>query len=939
MKNYEGLLFFKKLSIILAVFLISTSSFAQKATITGKVTEKIASGEQPIPFATVSIAGTTLGSTTDFDGIYNIEVEAGKHQVVFSFVGFNPDTLSVSLSAGQTLTLNHTMSQGDIQIETVTVKEKANRESQAMNLIDRKNATALTQNIGAKELSKKGVSNVVEGLKKVAGISVVGNKYFLVRGMGDRYNNALLNGMPIASPDPDKKVIPLDIFPTDIVENLSIFKSYSPQYYGDVSGGTVAIKTKEYPTQKTLKVGIGAGFNTVTTGKDFLSAPSVGGDYLGFSNNNRQYPSLVDEIPSFDSRRDGLTFNNSNNTVRKKAPLSNSFDVLFGDFYATGENSGLGVLLSVAYDNDYSIKEGTYRLVNRQGAIRIDYDYINYNFSTNTSALASMTYKFDDRNKITLNGILVNSSSDNSRDAFGEHFDYSSPLFSRRYTYNQNTLMTGQLGGAHELGNRLKLNWSQTYNVATAQEPDRRQFVFLNTENGLLFNDIDVNENHRFYSDLEETEMASKIEAVYDVIQYEGEDKAKFQVTLGGNLKSKERDFDYRQFNYNLKNFDQSGLNADEIDTYLSANNHSDSAFYLDERDDPASENKSNLDVWAAYFLGDYDLIPNRLKMLAGVRYESAEQSIEFKNQQQPTITEKPTLDEAYLLPSLSFKFTPSEKQVWWLTASQTISRPGFKELAPFEYVEFFAGERTIGNPLLQNGKNYNFDLRYEFYPTRAELISISAFGKYLQDPIERLNIAASSGRLQSFTNIESATLGGIELELSKKLDFLSSEDFTNTWTAGLNATYLYSQISIDEANKLLLPQGEVSVVVTNPDRALQGASPYLINFDLAYQKRTEKWNTNASLVYNVFGKRIHSVGVKAPNADGGLGDIYELPVHRLDLVVKNEINNKIGIDLSLKNLLNPSTRLEQDTDAGTIELDNYKRGISAGIKLSYQFN
>lgn len=935
MKFYQGLLGF------IVFLLFSVNSFAQKASITGKVTEKTSSGEEAIPFATVSIAGTTLGSTTDFDGIYNIEVDAGTHNIVFSFVGYEPDTLSISVSAGQNLTMNHTMSQGDIQIETVTVKEKANRESQAMNLIDRKNATALTQNIGAKELSKKGVSNVVEGLNKVAGISVVGNKYFLVRGMGDRYNNVLLNGMPIASPDPDKKVIPLDIFPTDIVENLSIFKSYSPQYYGDVSGGTVAIKTKEYPSSKTLKVGIGTGFNSVTTGNDFISSPRVDNDFLGWGSEGRQYDAAIDEIASFDSRRDGLAFTNSSNAVRKKAPLSNSFDLLFGNFYSTGENSGLGILLSAAYDNDYSIREGMYRLVNRQGAIRIDYDYINYSFSTNTSALASMTYKFSDRHKITLNGILVNSSSDNTRDAFGEHFDYSAPLFSRRFTYNQNTLWTGQIGGTHDFlkDNRLKLNWAQTYNVAKAEEPDRRQFVFLDTEtSGRLFNDIDVNENHRFFSFLEETEMASKLEAVYDVIRYEGEDKAKLQVTLGGNLKSKERDFDYRQFNYNLKNFDQGNLNVDEVDTYISEANHSDGTFYIDERDDPASANFSQLDVWAAYFLGDYDLIPNRLKLLAGVRYESAEQSIEFKNQQQPSITEKPTLDEAYLLPSLSFKLTPSEKQVWWLTASQTISRPGFKELAPFEYVEFFAGERTIGNPLLQNGINYNFDIRYELYPTRAELISVSAFGKYLQDPIERLNIAASSGRLQSFTNIESATLAGIELELNKKLNFLSSEDFTNTWTAGLNATYLYSQISINEANKLLLPQGEVSVVVTNPDRALQGASPYLINFDLNYQKRSENWNTNASLVYNVFGKRIHSVGVKAPNADGGLGDVYELPVHRLDLIIKNEINNHFGLDLSVKNLLNPSTRLEQDTDAGIIELDNYKRGISAGLKLSYSF-
>ncbi|MGB1207504.1 MAG: carboxypeptidase-like regulatory domain-containing protein [Chitinophagales bacterium] len=949
MNNLHKNLFFIYFALC---FCFNAQAQMSSGAITGTIKANEDGQEAPVFSANIVLKGNTdafIGTTTDFDGLYKLDnVAAGNYELIISYVGFDADTMAIAVKEGEIVNINKTLEQNVIVMQAVEVKAKANRENTAIQLLDRKDAGLLTENVGAKEMSEQGVSSAVEGLAKVSGISTQSGKYFLVRGLGDRYNNALLNGMPVASLDPDKKVIPLNIFPTSVMQSLSVYKSFSPELYGDFAGGTAEIATKNYPEERILEFGVGVSCNTQAAFKPFAKYDSGKGSYFGLAQNNRQYDNGLDAQDVNDRYKSttyegGNVFANSNNVNFINAPLGNAYSLRFGDFIGAADKSkGIGFLLAANYSNSYNFEDGYYRIVNKQGDEALNYNYENYAYNTNTSLLATIGWKLNEKNNISLNAIMLNQSNDNVRDSEGFHFDYTGDVASRRLSYKQNNLMNFQLTGTHQLmaNDRLQFNWAQTYNIANAQEPDRRQFAFTVNENGdYLFNRRDPNSTHRFFSALNENELSNKAEFVFNAIENESKPaEARWKIKAGFNYKNKNRDFDYRHFNYDINNSalplaDGETFDINNIDNYLNATTHEAGVFSIEEKGDLASKQDMSLNVMAAYLNNDFDILPNTLKLIAGVRFETATQSLAYKAQNAgvhaPPVTQK--APSSYLLPAMSLKFTPSKQNVWWLTASKTISRPNFKELAPFEYIEFFAGEIASGNPSLKNGINYNFDARYEFYPSSSELISVGTFFKYLDSPIERINIAASSGRKVSYVNVNGATLAGLELEIRKQLTFLNFNDNTN-FTAGLNASYLYSRIKIDENT---LADG-IAVSVTNTERALQGASPFLINANLNYRYQTQKMKTNVSLAYNVFGKRIVAAGTRSQGSDGGLQDTYEMPYHSLDLVVRNKFNNKLGINLSVKNILNSATILQQDTDDGVKELNNFKRGVGISFGLSY---
>ena len=933
-------------------FCFNANAQMSSGTITGTIMANEDGQETPAFSANVILKGNTdefIGTTTDFDGLYKLEnIAAGNYELIISYVGYSADTMAISIKEGETVNISKKLEQNNVLMEVVEVKVKANRENTSIQLLDRKEAGLLTENVGAKEMSEQGVSSAVEGLAKVSGISTQSGKYFLVRGLDDRYNNAVLNGMPVASLDPDKKVIPLNIFPTSVMQSLSVYKSFSPELYGDFAGGTAEITTKNYPEERILEFGVGMNCNTQTTFKQFAKYDSGKGSYLGMAQGDRQYDTglnaeNVEDRYNSTTYENGNVFENNNNVNFVNAPLGNSYSLRFGDFIgAKNKSKGVGFLLAANYGNSYNFEEGTYKVANKQGDEMLNYNYENYGYNTNTSLLATVGWKLNENNNISLNAIMLNQSSDNVRDSEGFHFDYTTDVASRRLVYKQNNLMNFQLGGTHQLmaNNRLQFTWGQAYNIANAQEPDRRQFAFTLDENGnYLINKRDPNATHRFFSDLNENELSSKAEFSFNAIENESKpEESRWKIKAGFNYKNKSRNFDYRHFNYEINNSllpiaDGQNFDINNIDTYLNEETYADGVFLIKEKGDLASKQDMSINVMAAYINNDFDILPNTLKLIAGVRFETATQTLTYKQQNAsasaPPVTQE--VPSSYLLPALSLKFTPSKQNVWWLTASKTISRPNFKELAPFEYIEFFAGEIASGNPNLQNGINYNFDARYEFYPSPSELISIGTFFKQLQNPIERINIAASSGRKASYVNVNGATLAGVELEIRKQLPFLNFNENTN-FTAGLNASYLYSRIKIDENT---LADG-IAVSVTNTERALQGASPFLINANLNYRYQTEKMNTNVSLAYNVFGKRIVAAGTRSQGSDGGLQDTYEMPYHSLDLVVRNKFNNKLGVNLSVKNILNSATILQQDTDTGIKELNNFRRGVGVSFGLSY---
>lgn len=933
--------------LITALLMMCTSVvFGQvdKGVISGKIVEKKGDKVEAVPFANVIIAGTNNGASSDFDGLFKIVVDPGTYNVVVSSMGYHTDTVKVTVVADQETDITIPIQSTAIVVTGIDVVAQANDESDDVQLMERMDAVGIEQTMGAEELSATGSSDVASGLTKVAGLSVVGSKHIFVRGMGDRYNSAYLNGMPIASPDPDKRVIPLDIFPSNVVSSLSVKKAFTSDLYGDFSGGAIDIRTKDYPDEPTLNISIGGGYNTQSTFKDFKTYNGGKKDFWGVDDGSRDIPLDIladDNYSSLQALEAGrnISFKQNLSPIRKTALPNNSVNIYAGNFFKMEKlspNTGIGVLFVASHGTDHSFQEGKYRIINTQGDVQLDYDFQKWSFNTNSSVLGNVLFQINDRHSITYNTLWVNLSSDNTLETDGSHFDYEKDIYSRRYTYLQSSLFVHQISGKHNFmkDDKLQINWAMAMNTAASKEPDRRQLVWLYDEEGMYtVNAIDRLDNHRFFSELDEEETTRKAEVVYHLKQKLDEDDnvvPVISIKAGYQDRDKTRTFDYRQFVFDMTDVDEfytEGVDPQDPDSYINNQTHVDGVFNVVEVPNPASANLAGLMVKAGYLSADIN-IGEKISIHPGVRVEQGQQYIRFRDQQQPIFLQIENLEATNVLPSLIARYSLNETNIIRFSASQTVSRPGFKEVAPFEYTEFFAGVKSRGNPELINGMNYNVDLRYEIYPRRGELIAVSAFGKYLENPIERTMLSTASGQLQSFQNAESAYVAGLELEARKNLDSLfAGTRILRDLSVGVNMSYIYSEVNLDTAGN------SVSTVQTNSSRALQGASPYLVNVDVRYEKwMTEDVKTSVSLAYNLYGKRISNVGIY------GLGDMYEMPVNTLNLILSAEVKDKWQFGLSAKNILNPEIRTTQSTSEGTETLNSYRRGATIGFSVTYKF-
>lgn len=920
-----------KLTVFI-LFLLVTTVFGQ-SKITGVITEKIDGANEPVPFVNLLVKETNQGASTDFDGKYTINITPGTYTLEITFVGYKTQTLPVTVKANETKTLDVNLESNTEMIDEFVVVGKADRESKSMDILTTKQATGLESNFGAEKIAEVGASNASDATKKIVGLSVVGSGYVFVRGMGDRYNSAYLNGLPVASPDPDKKVIPLDIFPSSVIQSLSVKKSFTTDLEGDFSGGAIDIKTKDYPEEKVLKVSLGTGFNSQTIFKDVLTYKGGKTDYFGFDDGTRTIPvNIKDKEAYLSTEGDKHLFASNLNPVTKTAMPNSSFSLYTGDLFTLKNESRIGYLVSINHGNSNAYQNGRYKLINKQVETKIDYDIEKYTVSTNSSVLTNLGYEINKNHKIVYNFLFVNLSSDETRETFGFHFDYGSKVYSRRYTYRQNNLMVNQLSGTHSVfNNKLKLNWATSFNNAGSKEPDRRQLVYLYDDKdkttSYVINARDRIDNHRFFSELNEKQFNAKAEAKY-VFKYSGEnaeEAEKLSTTFGAFIKRKNRNFDYSQYVYDLGGVNTNNPNGVDVynpDFYINSTTHESGDYTISEALNPASAYEAHQSVTAYYTTINY-LVTSKLGLIGGLRFEDGLQTILYRDQTQPDFIRKNIVSSYDFLPSLIAKYQFNEKNIVRGSFSKTISRPGFKEVAPFEYTELFAGAKTIGNPTLVNGENYNYDLRYEFYPKYGEFFAVGVFYKNLINPIEKTMEVTASGQLQSFKNADEATLNGVEVEMTKSLDFITKDTsiFTNLFL-GVNVAYLNSQVKFKNGN----------FAQTNSQRALQGASPYIVNVDLTYAKQlNEKLKTTYTLSYNVFGKRIFNVGTF------GLGDIYEMPVNTLNFIANVEYG-KFNFGLKVKNIINPLINYEQVTGNTEVVVNSAKIGRFTSFTVGYTF-
>ncbi|MES2747554.1 MAG: carboxypeptidase-like regulatory domain-containing protein [Bacteroidota bacterium] len=925
-----------KIKLLFFTFLVCSIALAQnKGIINGTLTDKDANNA-PLAFANAIIKGTTIGVTTDEKGQYSLSVTPGDYTIQFSYVGYENVEVAVKVTAGETITIDKVLGSGSYKLEDVVVQKAVSREKETALLLDQKKAVEMKQSIGAQEMSRKGISDVEEGLTKITGISKVESRGLFVRGLEDRYNYLLINDLQAPSNSPYKKIIPLDLFPTDIVGVLSVYKTFNPNISGDFAGATVNIETIQ--SKSITKLTIGAGYTTNNNGEDFLisSDANTTQGFLGLVGKDRELPSAFGSTPSAvrltpEQYKEGYA-QNSWNVDESKSPLNTSIGILHAEKFNLKNGNSFNYTFSINGENKSVIRKGFDRTI-LQGSGNYDNNLYKeeYKYQTNSSALIGLKYKakaFD----ISSTTFYLRSTESKIQDQLGYTNNQSTNpnILIRLNQFEQSDYFNSQLYGNLKITSDSKhtLKAGGSFVKTSFQQPDRKFIIGEKVSDTEINTSYGGNHLNRQYLDVKGNYYMSGL-LEYNFKFKEKENGKSNRFSIGYNVFRNDLTSTYRILagarNIN-KNY-TAPLNT--LDSYIVDDINNGIIFFREESN---ADYKVKLNQFVnAGYVNVFFNFGKALELNGGVRFESSNRQIKYR-EFGDGITDpyrKRTDDKLDILPSLNAKYALKDNMNLRLSASKTMTRPVTMELLPIQYISA-DGKVEKGNADLKNSENYNVDLKYELFPTNKELFAIGVFGKQINDPIERVFIAGAggSGQLTTFANSKQATLFGAEIEMLVQLNRI--HESLKNFSFGFNTSLLTTNVDVDFGNTSL---------ENEPNRDLQGASPWIVNSDLKYEFELGKEMKNTmSLVYGVYGDRIFAVG------GSGVDHIYEKSFHKLDFVWASKLSKHIDLRFAVDNILNPEYKLEVG-DKNRIQLiensnilENYKRGVGYSLQLSYTF-
>jgi hypothetical protein len=904
--------------LVIILLFISAGVFSQnKGTVSGTITDKDLNNEA-MPFASVTIKGTTIGTTTDVDGKYTINIEEGNHILMISFVGYETVELPFTIKANETVTINQAIGSGSVKLDDIVVKSNVNRQKESALLLEQKNAIEIKQNIGAQEMSRKGVSDAEGAVTKITGVSKQqGEKNVFVRGLGDRYNSTTLNGLPLPSEDPEYKNISLDFFSSDIIKSIGVNKTFGSDIYGDVGGANIDIVSKELTGNQGTQISIASGVNTQTYNKDFLTID--GGNWFGsVSNKNSNINNL--QVYSFE---------NSLKPGNQSLQLNSGIAVSDGRKFNIGENTFSFYILG-SYDSGYNYRKGTIKQTTSVGTVFQNQDFEKYTYSVAQTLMGNFKYKFANNNSISFNSLYIH---DNNQ-TIGDYLGTNNPEqegdreFLRRQQMNNNNLFVNQLLSEIKLTDKIDLSLGGAFNVVRGSEPDRRSNKYLFRDGTYRPSTNSAGDNERYFAELNENDFAGKAVFTYKI----GKDtETKSKIDFGYNFRNTKRDFSALIFNHRFSTFYD--IDIDNPDAIFNQESLDNGVFQLQTGRGTASNIRvfepftynGKRTIHAGLGLFTYEFNP-KLTAIVGARFEKVVQEVSYDtNIATSNLDGISKIDETYLLPNLNLKYNLNEKSIFRAAGSMTYTLPQFKEVAPFKYQDISFSSQ--GNPGLQPSKNYNFDLKWEFYPESDEIFAITGFYKQIDNPIARSEIP-SGGNTLTYLNVGGKAIAtGLELEIRKNIFKITTAETSNetALSFGLNISYLNSKQQLENT----LPQ------FTNKEDELQGASPLLANGDLSFTKSNEKYSVTSSLVVNYFSDRIYSIGTR------GFQNVVEKGIPTLDFITQTSLGKKFGINLKAKNLLNPDFRLSRESNGNANPetlLSDYKLGIDISLGFTYKF-
>ncbi|WP_115462725.1 TonB-dependent receptor [Winogradskyella aurantiaca] len=926
---------------------------AQTGSITGKIIDKDFNLE-PLPFANVLIKGTTTGTTSDIDGLYQFEeLEPGDYVLIFSFVGYETLEIAATVVADKVTEVNVTMGASAASLDEVVITTTARKESETALLLDQKKAVQIKQSIGADELKRKGVGDAAAAVSKISGISKQqsGGQVY-VRGLGDRYQNTTLNNLTLPSTDVNKKNIDLDLFSTDIIENISVSKAYRPSFYADFSAGNVNINSKEYTGKGFVNVSLGTGVNSNAAGKAFVR--NDGPSYFGYYNRYNNNPFAVILSHTMDAQS-------------APSPINLNGSVEGGYSWDFDDDTRLSFFSTVSFSNGYEFREGVAR--DFTNVLKVDYPNIEeFEYATNTTALINIDFKLDNVNSFKYTSMFINSSSDQvgyygvkglgfNRDGIASEDPNDLGFFTINGRFNQDMIFVNQLLGNHNLNDDWEIDWGVGYNYVLSDEPDRKRFSFENYQysldddpntNPVFYTNIPF-DNQRFFQSINDTDLNGLANAKKTF-------NDNFNLSFGYNGRIKERSFSSIRYGYEIIDRDNTPVrDVNNLNSILNVGNINipdGSGLFNTVVLNPINNEIGNrnvpglpentydgrLDVNAGFIDAEIK-INEKWLLVPGVRIENFSQEITYDVINIPP--DDPGFSrttETLFLPSFNVKFAVNEDSNLRFAFSKTASIPEFKEAAPFVYEDVTI--RYGGNPDLLGSSNpdfvnvsdkgysdiYNFDLKYEWFITPGEIIAVGAFAKSIYDPVNRVVAADATGTQRYFRTGNRADVLGLELELRKNL-IMRDED-NSLLAFGFNGSYVHTEQDLFD-----VISGTFSTAFNRPTEEIEGASKWVFNTDVSYTPEFGNYTPNFTLVASYFSDRIYSIG------SGSLGNIVEKSVTTLDFVWKSALTDKLDLTVSAGNLLNPSISfVREGTGSGDILIYDYKIGLNTGLSLKYKF-
>ena len=883
---------------------------------TGKLAGRILNDKnEPLAGVSIKIVGSNGGVTTDQNGQYSITLSTSKkYDLDFSAVGYNLKNVSdVEVKEGQVTTLDITMEVSGKNLAGVTItaaRSNARKETVNSLIQFQKNTNTVAAVVSAEAIRRSPDKNTGEVLKRIPGTSIQEGKYLVVRGLSDRYNVAMLNGVQLSSTEPDRKAFSFDIIPSAMIDNIIINKAFVPEYPGEWAGGLIQVNTKDIPTTSFFNVSVGTGFNSQTLGKKFYTYDGGKYDWLGFDDGSRGLPAGTPAKKGFGALTDvekiaiGKKIARPNAIKEAGVPLNQSFQAS-GGFNTSLFGKKFGAIMGLTYNRTVRRNEFENNIwtINRGNPnYQPSYLYSNNKYTQDVlaGALANFSLQLNNNNKISFRNILNVNTSNYTTLRTGKDYEYNPTdgenIRAQELGFRANTFFNTQLNGEHSIkiadNFKTKLDWYGSFTILDQYIPQQRRLQYnqdpgasTNPYQLLISSTLSQKSGNIFYSTLSDYIYNAGANLTTPFTLFDN----KQTVKMGYLFQVKDRLYNSRPFSVTLPSDNPSLKLIPEANVFNAANfsdGTQNNKFFFDEYTEDRFRYVANTILNAGFIQFD-NQFTDWLRIVWGARYEHFDQLVGSVKKSDPRFVNSIQGD---LLPSLNINFKLNTKTNLRLSGSQTVVRPEFRELSPLAFYDFELGASVQGNQALVRTKITNVDLRYEIYPRAGELFTAGLFYKHFANPIEQYfnQSGAGSSSTFNFINVEKATSYGAELEFRKKLDFANA---LRNFTFQANLAYIYNRIKD---------------TLVHVDRPMQGQSPYVINAALQYD--VEKLGLNTTLLFNQIGRRILYVGNES------VPEIWEAPRPLFDLqIAKKLYKGKAEIRLNISDILNQRANFYHD--------------------------